>query len=68
MSETEHIEDRVDRCHAVFEALRRVRGCGWRDAAVIAYGPDVYASMLIKNRTLEIERLEGWHWLDEGRA
>ncbi len=58
MSETESDFDRRwDARGIVHDALSRLRGCSWRDAVVIAYGPDNYLRFLRKERPKDYERI-----------
>ena len=53
-------EHSINRSHEVFDALRKVGRCNWRDATVIAYGPDVYASVIWNHHRHEWDRLIPW--------
>ena len=60
MSEAEHIDDDLlwGQRDEVYEHLYHLRGCSWREAVVIAYGPDIYVRWLKMNHPKDYERIK----------
>ena len=51
-------EDQVwEARHEVYDFLYKLHGCSWREAIVIAYGPDVYLRLLKMKHPKDYERI-----------